>query len=82
MEMIRRTGVSCRPGPPWISTDSIDSCSCASWQASGFITAYTWTANDVKTWGKDPSLVGHVMKIGDTAMLISKYPIANKQFRA
>ncbi|HEY4109179.1 RagB/SusD family nutrient uptake outer membrane protein [Puia sp.] len=43
--------------------------------------AYTWTASDVKTFGKDPSLVGHVMKVGDTAMYVSKHPIPNKSLR-
>jgi hypothetical protein len=63
--------------------DTIDSRFAATWQGLWLCNkAYTWTANDVKTWGKDPSLVGHVMNIGDTAMLISKYSIPNKQFRA
>jgi hypothetical protein len=62
--------------------DSIDSRFAATWQGLWLCNkAYTWTAADVKTWGKDASLVGHKMNVGDTAMLISKYPIANKQFR-
>ena len=43
--------------------------------------AYTWTTNDAKTFGKDPSIAGHKMNIGDTAMFISKHPIPNKAFR-
>ena len=62
--------------------DTIDSRFAASFQGLWLCNkAYTWTAADVKTWGKDPSLVGHVMNIGDTAMLISKYTIPNKAFR-
>ncbi|PRY54595.1 putative outer membrane starch-binding protein [Arcticibacter pallidicorallinus] len=41
-------------------------------------TAYTWTANDVATYGKDPSLVGKKINIGDTAMVATKSVIANK----
>ncbi len=62
--------------------DSIDSRYAASFQEIWLCNkAYTWTAADAKTWGKDPSLVGHVMKIGDTAMWISKHVITNKAFR-
>ena len=35
----------------------------------------------MKTFGKDASLVGHVMKIGDTAMWISKHVIPNRSTR-
>ena len=42
--------------------------------------AYTWTAADAKTWGKDASIVGHKINIGDTAMVISKHPIPNRAF--
>jgi starch-binding outer membrane protein, SusD/RagB family len=62
--------------------DSIDSRYSASFQEIWLCNkAYTWTAADVKTWGKDPSLVGHAMKIGDTAMWISKHVITNKSLR-
>jgi hypothetical protein len=62
--------------------DSIDSRYSASFQEIWLCNkAYTWTSADVKTWGKDPSLVGHAMKIGDTAMWISKHVISNKSFR-
>lgn len=62
--------------------DSIDSRYAGTWQEIWLCNkAYTWTANDVKTWGKDASLVGQKMNIGDTAMWISKHPIANKAFR-
>jgi starch-binding outer membrane protein, SusD/RagB family len=62
--------------------DSIDSRYAASFQEIWLCNkAYTWTAADVKTWGKDPSLVGHAMKVGDTAMWISKHTIPNQAFR-
>ena len=62
--------------------DSIDSRYSASFQEIWLCNkAYTWTAADVKTWGKDASLVGHVMKVGDTAMWISKHVISNESFR-
>lgn len=41
-------------------------------------TAYTWTAADVATYGKDPSFVGKKINIGDTAMVATKRVIANK----
>ena len=40
--------------------------------------AYTWTAGDATKWGKNASIVGHKMNIGDTAMLISKHRIPNR----
>lgn len=44
--------------------------------------AYTWTEADVATYGKDPSLVGRKLVAGvDTAMYISKQPVANKSTR-
>lgn len=43
--------------------------------------AYTWTATDAAAFGKDPSIVGKAMKVGDTAMFISKHPIMNPQLR-
>lgn len=62
--------------------DTIDSRYAGSFQEIWLCNkAYTWTASDVKTFGKDPSLVGHVMKTGDTAMWISKHAIANKSLR-
>jgi starch-binding outer membrane protein, SusD/RagB family len=62
--------------------DAIDSRYNASFQEIWLCNkAYTWTASDVKTFGKDPSLVGHVMKVGDTAMWISKHVIPNKSLR-
>jgi len=62
--------------------DSIDSRYAGSFQEIWLCNkAYTWTASDVKTFGKDASLVGHVMKVGDTAMWISKHVIPNKSLR-
>jgi hypothetical protein len=63
-------------------TDSMDSRYAGSFQEIWLCNkAYTWTASDVKTFGKDPSLTGHVMKVGDTAMWISKHPIPNKALK-
>lgn len=42
--------------------------------------AYTWNASDAAYWHKDPSIVGHVMKVGDTALYISKHTISNQAF--
>jgi hypothetical protein len=59
--------------------DTIDSRYNASFQQVWLCNkAYTWTAADAKTWGKDASIVGHKMNIGDTAMVISKHPIPNR----
>jgi len=59
--------------------DTIDSRYAATWQQVWLCNkAYTWTAADAKTWGKNSSIVGHKMNIGDTAMFISKYTIPNK----
>lgn len=41
-------------------------------------TAYTWTAADVATYGKNPSLVGRRINVGDTAMVATKNVIPNK----
>ena len=41
-------------------------------------TAYTWTVSDVATYGKDPSLVGTKINVGDTAMVATKNVIAGK----
>ena len=61
--------------------DSIDSRYNASFQQVWLCNkTYTWTAADARTWGKDASIVGHAMKIGDTAMVISKHTIPNKAF--
>ncbi|TDW96941.1 RagB/SusD family nutrient uptake outer membrane protein [Dinghuibacter silviterrae] len=43
--------------------------------------AYTWTSTDAAYWHKAPSLVGHVMKIGDTALYITKHVVPNQSFR-
>ncbi|UOR03578.1 RagB/SusD family nutrient uptake outer membrane protein [Hymenobacter aerilatus] len=40
--------------------------------------AYTWTAADVATYQKDASLVGRQMRVGDTAMVITKRALPNK----
>jgi len=62
--------------------DTIDSRYSASFQEIWLCNkAYTWTAADVKTFGKDPSLVGHKMNVGDTAMYISKHSIPNRSLR-
>jgi hypothetical protein len=62
--------------------DTIDSRYAGSFQEIWLCNkAYTWTAADVKTFGKDPSLTGHVMKIGDTAMWISKHVIPNRSLK-
>jgi hypothetical protein len=36
--------------------------------------AYTWTAADATLYGKDASVVGKVMKVGDTALVVTKKP--------
>lgn len=41
-------------------------------------TAYTWTAADVATYGKNSSLVGKRINVGDTAMVATKNAIPNK----
>lgn len=41
-------------------------------------TAYTWTAADVAAYGKNPSLVGRRINVGDTAMVATKNVIPNK----
>ncbi|HEV2482708.1 MAG TPA: RagB/SusD family nutrient uptake outer membrane protein [Puia sp.] len=61
--------------------DTIDSRYAASFQQVWLCNkAYTWTSPDAKKWGKDASIVGHKMNIGDTAMLISKHTIPNRAF--
>jgi hypothetical protein len=62
--------------------DSIDSRYAASFQEIWLCNkAYTWTAADAARFGKDPSVVGHKMNVGDTAMWISKHSIANPSKR-
>ncbi|HEY6899799.1 MAG TPA: RagB/SusD family nutrient uptake outer membrane protein [Puia sp.] len=62
--------------------DSIDSRYAASFQQVWLCNkAYTWTAADAAAFGKDPSIVGKAMKVGDTAMFISKRSIPNPQLR-
>jgi len=43
--------------------------------------AYTWTAADVTAYGKDASLVGKKINIGDTAMVATKNVIPNKALK-
>jgi len=43
--------------------------------------AYTWTAADAAAFGKDASIVGKKMNVGDTAMWISKNVIPNQSTR-
>ena len=43
--------------------------------------AYTWTASDVATFKKDPSIIGKKMNIGDTAMWITKQSVPDKAMR-
>jgi hypothetical protein len=63
--------------------DTIDSRYAGSFQQVWLCNkAYTWTASDVARFGKDASLVGHKMNIGDTAMVISKHSIPNPAFKA
>ncbi|KAI9453511.1 RagB/SusD domain-containing protein [Russula earlei] len=40
--------------------------------------AYTWTAADATTFGKNAGIVGTQLKVGDTAMWITKKRVANK----
>lgn len=61
--------------------DTIDSRFSASFQQVWLCNAsYTWTLADAQKWGKDASIVGHKMNIGDTALFISKHTIANRAF--
>lgn len=41
--------------------------------------AYTWTAADATTYAKDPSVVGKQIRVGDTAMVITKKAIPAKR---
>ena len=62
--------------------DTIDSRYAGSFQEIWLCNkAYTWTPGDVATFKKAPSLVGHKMNIGDTAMWISKHVIPNQATR-
>lgn len=36
---------------------------------------YTWNANDVARYGKNPSMIGTIMKVGDTALVVTKESI-------
>jgi len=59
--------------------DSIDSRYNASFQQVWLCNkAYTWTASDANKWGKNASIVGHKMNVGDTALVISKHEIPNR----
>lgn len=42
---------------------------------------YTWTAEDAAAFGKDPSIVGRTMQVGDTAMWITKQSVPDKALR-
>ena len=43
---------------------------------------YTWTANDVNTYKKDPAIVGQVMEVGvDTALYVTKQRITDEATR-
>jgi len=44
--------------------------------------AYTWTAGDVATYGKDASLIGKTMKVGDTALVTTRYIYAGNKASA
>ncbi|MBS1660454.1 MAG: RagB/SusD family nutrient uptake outer membrane protein [Bacteroidetes bacterium] len=62
--------------------DTIDGRYAASFQQVWLCNkAYTWTATDAAAFGKDASIVGKAMKVGDTAMVISKHPIPNPQLK-
>jgi hypothetical protein len=41
--------------------------------------AYTWTTADATTYLKDPSVVGRQIRVGDTAMVITKRAIPSKR---
>jgi len=41
----------------------------------------TLSATDLNNYGKDASLAGHVVNIGDTALVTSRKPVANKASR-
>jgi hypothetical protein len=43
--------------------------------------AYTWDAAGVALYGKDASVLGKVMKVGDTALLVSRDSLPNKSIR-
>lgn len=44
-------------------------------------TTFTWTTEDAKTYGKDASVVGKQIKVGDTALLITKQVVPDKATR-
>jgi len=43
--------------------------------------AYTWTAADARTFGKDASIVGKQLRVGDTALVVTKRALTNKNLR-
>ncbi|HEY4789217.1 MAG TPA: RagB/SusD family nutrient uptake outer membrane protein [Bacteroidales bacterium] len=43
--------------------------------------AYTWTAALAQKWGKDPSVIGKTVNVGDTAAFITNKVIADKRTR-
>jgi starch-binding outer membrane protein, SusD/RagB family len=44
--------------------------------------AYTWTAADANTYGKDASIVGRQLRVGDTAMVVTKRVIPGKRLKS
>jgi hypothetical protein len=44
--------------------------------------AYTWTAADATTYAKDASVVGRQIRVGDTAMVITKRAIPTKRTKS
>jgi hypothetical protein len=44
--------------------------------------AYTWTAADAATYLKDPSVVGRQLRVGDTALVITKRAIPTKRTKS
>lgn len=59
--------------------DTIDSRYAASFQEVWLTNkAYTWTAADAATFGKNANIIGTKLNIGDTAMWITKKRVANK----
>jgi hypothetical protein len=43
---------------------------------------YTWTAADANTYQKDASIVGRQLRVGDTAMVVTKRVIPNKRLKS
>ena len=44
--------------------------------------AYTWTAADAATYGKDASVVGRQLRVGDTAMVVTKRALPTKRTKS